>query len=93
MPVQWNPCKEIELRDALKWCVEDQRPLELTLRDGRTGRFQPQQLEGLPRYDSRNPVRGVWCDSARPDSLEVFEITDCEYPYEVEPERILRAYW
>lgn len=93
MPAAWNERMDTTLHLALKWCVEDKRPLELTLRDGRSGRFLPHEIEYLARYGGENIVQGLWLDTGRHATLEFPEIADCNYPYEVESSRLVEVLW
>jgi hypothetical protein len=93
MPVAWNEGKDIMLSHALEWCAEDKRPLELTLRDGRSGQFLPQEIEWLIRYGRENAVKGIWVETGQLATLEFPEIADCNYPYRVDPARLVKGIW
>lgn len=93
MPVQWNPCKEIELHEAVKWCQEDRLPLSLRVKDGTEGLFLPQMVEWNARYGEDNVLHGTWQKDGRRAALRFSQVMDCEYPYEPSMERLDSVFW
>ena len=87
MPVSWNVTHDIPLGSAIRWCLEDRKPLTLVLRDGKTGFFTPEEVEWRARYGDDNLVHGSWTDG-RHQVLAFSDIADCHYPYDVSAERV-----
>lgn len=92
MLVEWNLTMEITLLTALRWCIEDQRPLRLVLRDGTQGTFFPTELaQRLGDYDDR--LSGHWLDQKTQVGIPLSTITDFHYPYEIDEDRLFKVFW
>ncbi len=91
MEVSWNERREPSLGRYLQWCLDDMQPLEVTLSNGRTGPFQPLEIEKSRDYHDR--IHGLWTETSQRVSIELADILDCRYPYDIPEERLSTSIW
>lgn len=90
MPVSWNICMDVTLRMALRWCIEDQLPLPLSLRDGTQGAFVPAELD--PSYYEDDLLSGCWLNRTEKVEIRSAQILDFQYPYELKEDRLFTPF-